>query len=370
MAIKYFDMNINNQFDEDDLLVEEEQDEDSTSINYDIATYPSDFTLSGITQMWKDKDITIPDFQREFVWSMRQASLLIDSFLCGLPVPPVFFYIDENNKNLVIDGQQRLLSIVFFFEGYFGKESTHGKRQVFRLTGLSEKSVYHNKRYEDLDESDQRKLRQAVLRAVNIRQLSPVDEGTSAYHIFERLNTGGTPLKPQEIRNVVFRGELNKQLKKANQDPNWRRILGKPYIDKHQKDVELLLRVFALTGSAGSYEKPMKEFLNTAMKRHQGGETKKATAFFDAFPKMTKMVIEKLGDKPFCLRGPLNISALDSVCSVLIENIGMGYIDGLGKRYETLKSDKDFQTHTSYNTTDSKTVEDRIKAVRRHLLGK
>ncbi len=67
--LKYFDMNINNQFDEDDLLVEEEQDEDSTSINYDIATYPSDFTLSGITQMWKDKDITIPDFQREFVWS-------------------------------------------------------------------------------------------------------------------------------------------------------------------------------------------------------------------------------------------------------------------------------------------------------------
>ncbi len=113
----------------------------------------------------------------------------------------------------------------------------------------------------------------------------------------------------------------------------------------------------------------MKEFLNTAMKKHQGGETKKATAFFDAFPKMTKMVIEKLGDKPFCLRGPLNISALDSVCSVLIENIGMGYADSLGKRYEALKYDKDFQTHTSYNTTDSKTVEDRIKAVRRHLLG-
>lgn len=210
------------QFSEDDIIIEQEQEEDDVSLSYDIASYPSDFTLSGIAQMWKDKDISIPDYQREFVWSMRQSSLLIDSFLTGLPVPSVFFYIDEENKNLVIDGQQRILSVVFFFEGYFGKESTQGKRQVFRLTGLGEKSPYHNKKYEDLSESDQRKLRQAVLRAVNIRQISPSGEGTSAYHIFERLNTGGTPLRPQEIRNVVFRGDFNKQLKKANKDENWR----------------------------------------------------------------------------------------------------------------------------------------------------
>ena len=112
------------KFSEEDLLVEEEQEEETVTINYDIASYPSDFTLSGITQMWKDKDIIIPDYQREFVWSINQASLLIDSFLCGLPVPPVFFYVDDKNKNLVIDGQQRILSIVFFLEGYFGEESS------------------------------------------------------------------------------------------------------------------------------------------------------------------------------------------------------------------------------------------------------
>jgi len=88
------------KFSEDDLVIEAEQEEDEVSLNYDIATYPSDFTLSGIAQMWKDEDIAIPDYQREFVWSMRQSSLLIDSFLRGLPVPPVFFYVDENSKNL------------------------------------------------------------------------------------------------------------------------------------------------------------------------------------------------------------------------------------------------------------------------------
>ena len=71
--------------------IEPEPDDDDVPMSYDIATYPSDFTLAVIAQMWKDGDISIPDFQREFVWSIKQASLLIDSFLRGLPVPPVFF---------------------------------------------------------------------------------------------------------------------------------------------------------------------------------------------------------------------------------------------------------------------------------------
>lgn len=357
-------------FAEDDLVTEEEQEEDGVAITYDIATYPSDFTLSGIAQMWKDKDISIPDFQREFVWSMRQSSLLIDSFLCGLPVPPVFFYVDEESKNLVIDGQQRILSVVFFFEGYFGKESTHGKRQVFRLIGLGEKSPYHNKKYEDLGESDQRKLRQAVLRAVNIRQISPSGQGTSAYHIFERLNTGGTPLRPQEIRNVIFRGDFNRQLKKANRDANWRRILGKPYLDKRQKDIELLLRIFCLVGTSAKYEKPMKEFLNKAMQMHREGTSRKTNSFFEAFPIMTEMVVGLLGDKPFHLRGPLNVSALDSVCSVLIENVNSIDAATLKSRYKALRADKIFEESTSHNTTDGNTVKDRLAAVRQHLLGK
>ena len=121
-----------------DLTPDPEEDEEY--IQYDIATYPSDFTLKGIQELWNNGDLVIPEFQREFVWSIKQSSLLIESFLMGLPVPPVFFYIDEENKSMVIDGQQRIMSIVFFFEGYFGLESVQGKRQVFRLNGLSSKS--------------------------------------------------------------------------------------------------------------------------------------------------------------------------------------------------------------------------------------
>lgn len=358
------------KYSEEDIELEEEAEEDELSVNYDIATYPSDFTLAGIVQMWKDEDITIPDFQREFVWSIKQSSLLIDSFLSGLPVPPVFFYIDDDNRNLVIDGQQRIMSVVFFIEGYFGKESTQGKRSVFRLSGLGENSPYHNKRFEDLDEADQRKVKQAVLRAVNIRQLNPADGGTGAYHIFERLNTGGTPLRPQEIRNVVFKGELNQKLRNANRDENWRKILGQPYLDKHQKDIELLLRVFSLVGASKVYEKPMKEFLNKAMKKNRNGGTDKALSFFSEFSEVTKFTVQALGEKPFHLRGPLNMSALDSVLTVIIENFKKLDGDSLAESYAQLLDDDAFINNTSRNTTDSKTVLARFHDVRRYLLAK
>lgn len=354
---------------DDQIDIEEEEEEESLPMTYDIAAYPSDYTLSGISQMWADGDISIPDYQRGFVWSIKQSSLLIDSFLCGLPVPPVFFYLDEKNRNLVIDGQQRILSVVFFMEGYFGTESTHGKRQVFRLAGLGEKNPFENKKFVDLDESQQRKLKQSVLRAVNIRQLSPTGEGTSAYHIFERLNTGGTPLKPQEIRNCVFRGAFSRQLQTANEDKNWRKIVGKPLIDKHQKDVELLLRVFALVGADTKYEKPMREFLNRSMKLHEKGDTQKVKKFLDAFPKVTEEIVRVLGEKPFHLRGPLNISALDSVMSVLIENSKVLKTLELQRIYQALKNDSEFANSTSINTTDAKTLQQRFAVVREHLLG-
>lgn len=353
----------------EDLEIEDVPEDEEVSVVYDIASYPSDFTLAGIAQMWEDGDIEIPDFQREFVWTMKQSSLLIDSFLCGLPVPSVFFYIDEHNKNLVIDGQQRILSVVYFLDGYFGNESTQGKRQVFRLSGLDERSPYYNKRFVDLEEGDQRKLKQSVLRAVNIRQLNPTGEGTSAYHIFERLNTGGTPLKPQEIRNCVFRGALTTKLKDANKDRNWRKILGKKPIDKHQKDVEILLRLFALVGAVDKYEKPMKEFLNTAMKKHIDGISKKAELFFSTFPKVTALVVSALGERPFHLRGPLNTSALDAVMCVLIEHPNQLKADELFKRYQSLLIHPDFRDLTLLATTDTKILRARVHLAREVLLG-
>ena len=347
----------------------EEEQADEVLVEYDIATYPSDNTLEVLHQMWGDgkKDITIPDFQRGFVWTIEQSSKLIESFLIGLPVPPVFFYIDKENKNLVVDGQQRLLSIMFFFEGYFGHEGAKGKRQVFKLTGLNIKSPFHNKKYDDLSETEKRKLNGSVLRAINIRQLSPKEENTSIYHIFERLNTGGTPLTSQEIRNVVFRGPFLNELKTLNNDANWRLIIGKKTPDKHQKDVELILRVFGLAHRLDAYDKPMNEFLNTTVKKYKVYKAEEISQFATKFSKACKVIKESIRQKPFNVRGPLNTSVLDSVFCTILNNLNS--IPGdLHDRYEKLVTDDKFVAYTSLATTDAKTLKDRFAYVKMKLI--
>lgn len=123
--------------DENDLPVDDtDAEDDEAFITYEIAAYPADYTLGVLDQMWKDKDIVVPSFQRKFVWTMKQSSLLIESLLMGLPVPQAFFFVQPDSRNLVIDGLQRIMSIVYFFSGYFGEESYQGKKSVFRLTGL------------------------------------------------------------------------------------------------------------------------------------------------------------------------------------------------------------------------------------------
>lgn len=351
----------------DELEVDEVAEDSEAFIAYDIASYPSDLTLSVLSEMWKNGDIVIPEFQRNFVWNMDQSSLLIESFLLGLPVPQVFFYVDHENKNLVIDGQQRLLSVVYYLDGHFGSESIHGKQQVFRLSGLDNRSPFAKKRFVDLDETSQRKLKGAVLRAINIRQLDPKGEHTSIYHIFERLNTGGTPLKPQEIRNCVFRGGFATLLKDLNTDKNWRKILGKLTLDKHQKDVELLLRIFALSQAWSKYEKPMKEYLNRAMDEHRVGTTPRVTWFSERFKAATKLVVSQLGSKPFHIRGPLNSSALDSVLCTVIENLDK-VPDDLAERYVCLRGDDDFRGATFYGTSDVTVLQTRFKAAKKYLI--
>ncbi len=347
-----------------EFLVEvDERQEEEAHINYDIATYPSDYTLSGIVKMWEDGDITIPDFQREFVWTIKQASLLIESFLLGLPVPSIFFYIDEANKNLVIDGQQRILSTVFYFGGYFGQE----KKRKFPLQGLDKSSPYYQKTYNDLPNAAQRKLRGTVLRAINVRQLSPSGEKTSIFHIFERLNTGGKALNSQEIRNVVFRGDFVNILQDLNRENNWQSILGKTRPSKNQADVELVLRIFALRNGASHYEKPMKTYLNRVMKENQKGNTQDIQDFQQSFIKISKLVMDKLKEKPFHLRGPLNTSALDSIFCTLIQ-YDHKIPNDLDNRYEKLIKDSEFKVFTTTGTTDTATVKGRFDLVKKYLI--
>jgi uncharacterized protein with ParB-like and HNH nuclease domain len=346
----------------------EELDLESTPATYEVITYPADFTLEGLVSKYRKGSMTVPGFQRNFVWNIKQASRLIESFLLGLPVPAIFLFTDEvNNEQLVIDGQQRLMSVVYFFDGYFGDADKVGRKKVFKLTGLNENSPYHNKTYADLEESDQaafNKLNDSVLRAFVVKQITP-NGNTSVYHIFERLNTGGTQLVGQEIRNCVYHGPFNNLLCELNKYENWRKIFGNNSLHSRQKDVELVLRFFAFFEKGDEYERPIKDFMSNFMSENQHIDINKQDIFKTLFKNTCDKVIAHLGEKPFHIWSGLNVAVFDSVFTTLAKN---GFPEDLKIRFNNLKNDDDFVKGVRGATADESIVELRMSLARQYLV--
>src|ERR1035437_3323114 len=175
-------------------IASEESDNEVSLKGYDILTYPADFTLEGLIAKWKKNEIKIPTLQRRYVWKQARASKLIESFLMGLPVPPVFFYLERGtNQLLVVDGHQRLRSIAYFFSGTFG-ESVKGKEAPeFSLTGLNEKSPYLGETYLSLESENAgafNKLNNSVWRYFGVNKLEQ-NVNTGIFKFFKLLNPGG-----------------------------------------------------------------------------------------------------------------------------------------------------------------------------------
>ncbi|WJM85163.1 DUF262 domain-containing protein [Dickeya chrysanthemi] len=346
------------QNDEEELKTEDEHD-DVPFVEFDITVSPSDPTLELLVTQIQRQDVIIPFYQRRYVWNIEQASRLIESFLMGLPVPQIFLYVNDDDQMEVIDGQQRILSVKYFMEGYFGEPDARGRRQIFELKGLSERSAFNGKTFDNLPLKEQRKLRNSTLRAINIKQLKPSNRNDSVFHIFERLNTGGTQLKPQEIRNAVYRGNIVSELQHLNDNATWQSILGLKKKDKNQKDVELILRLFSLYKMHSEYEKPMLKFLNYSMKENSDFNTPLAVEFKHRFPMVLNLIVESI-EKPFRPKGILNSASLEGVFIALLEMNSLISREEFIIRYNNLMNNEEFKSIIIGSTTDTLILKRRI----------
>jgi uncharacterized protein with ParB-like and HNH nuclease domain len=356
---------MNEELQTDELEVEIETDE-VPYVEFDISVSPSDPSLELLVNQLSAKDIIIPFYQRKYVWTIEQASKLIESFLMGLPVPQIFLYVNNEEQLEVIDGQQRLISIKSFFDGFFGEEDAQGRRQTFKLKGLSVRSEYNDKKFVELAQRDQRKLKNSTLRAINIKQLKPHSGGDSVFHIFERLNTGGTRLKPQEIRNAVYRGAIVEKLKDLNANPDWMKILGLRRADKSQKDVELVLRLLSLFEQWSTYEKPMLKYLNKWMSENRDFTSETCEKFERNFILATKKVNEAI-KKPFRPKNVINAAVLEAVMLVVLEHPDLD-ASQLANRYQVLLKDEEFLSVIRGATTDTAILVARARVAKRVLL--
>ncbi len=350
----------------EEMLDAEEKKDLVENIEFDLAISPADPTLEVLAMKIDSQELIVPFYQRKYVWTIEQASKLIESFLIGLPVPQVFFYVNDEEILEIIDGQQRILSVKYFMDGYFGEPDLNDKRRVFKLKGLSKESKFYNKTFSELENKDKRKIKNSTLRAIHIKQISPVSNNDCVFHIFQRLNTGGTQLKPQEIRNAVYRGNIVDQLQELAGDENWLKILGLKKPHKNQKDVELVLRIFGLFNGWEQYERPMLKFLNNTMASNSGFDNEKASVFSERFPEVIKYVSENISN-PFRPKGSLNTAILESVVVALMEFENLVELVNIETSYKVLLEDEEYQKYVVGPTADVSLLKGRITKAK-HIL--
>jgi hypothetical protein len=346
---------------------EAEAEDEVASVRYNITSFGVDFDVEGAVRRLVRGDIAIPDFQRSYVWNQAEASRLIESLLLGLPVPGVFLASEPDTKQLlVIDGQQRLRSLQFFYNGEFNPSQGSESVKKFRLIKVQER--FEGKTYQDLPDEDRRTLDNSVIHATVVKQESPENDDTGMYHIFERLNTGGRKLVPQEIRVAIYHGELINLLKRMNDISEWRSVYGPK--SSRLKDQELLLRFLAFYTDWAGYSAPMAEFLSKYSKRNRHISDERATELISIFEKSIKLVHGVLGSRAFRIIRALNAAVFDSVMVALAEKYQSKPIiepEKFRAAYQSLLEDETYKSVVSRSTGNEKSVELRIRLARDYL---
>jgi hypothetical protein len=202
-----------------------------------------------------------------------------------------------------------------------------------------------------------------------VRQESPPEDDSSIYYIFERINTGGTPLSSQEIRACIYHGDFNDLLGDLNNNPSWREIFGRP--NKRMKDQELILRFFAFYFDLSKYQKPMKEFLNSFMARNRNLQEHPLSEFIEVFEETTEVVASILGSDAFRPVRALNAAIFDSVMVAVAKRLRDGPIvesREFENAYQRLLQNEDYLLASLKSTANEKSVGTRFTLAMEGLL--
>lgn len=341
---------------EQQILDEENEELNDDDVVYQINTFGADFTVDGLVKRFDKGNIYRPEFQRKFVWTVPQASKFVESILLGLPIPSVFLYREEDTrKHLIVDGLQRLTTLASFRKGILPETD-----RVFKLKDV--KSRYEGKSFDDLDEEDQIRFEDAIIHAMIIQQVTPNDNNSSVFHIFDRLNSNGTPLQPQEIRAAVYHGPFQDKIESLNRVQDWRTIFGPEH--KRGKDQELILRFLALAFDRENYSKPMKGFLNKFMQKNRTADDQTLSKFESAFRETISLICQAVGDRAFRPSRGFNVSAFDAVMVGLYESKNCD-LASISSAYNDLMQNEEFISGISGSTSDEKSVESRIEIAKK-----
>lgn len=344
--------------------------------DYEIRTEAIDFSFGEILNLHKDNEIVIrPEYQRLFRWSQVQRSRLIESILLRLPIPPIFLVEDESGVLELIDGLQRISSVLQFLDHKAIDEPE------LVLKGCDIIKEINGKTFNDFPISIRLAIKRTPIRAVIIKR-----SGSEfvKYELFKRLNTGGSLLSAQEIRNCSSRmvsggADFYEQLQGMAQYSSFVSATIKiPDVDREKRaDEELVLRFFAVQNFRESFSGNVKEWLDDYMEQILFGKRRGDIAE-DSFKRFFDFINEIYGDGGFSrYRDGVAVGRLAPAYFEAVVGAVCGQEEQLRARGSCALSqslvyafdDEDFKSATGPGANTKEKMETRIRVVGEYLSG-
>ncbi|MFG1617911.1 DUF262 domain-containing protein [Nonomuraea wenchangensis] len=361
---------------ESDVLDPDAEVIDSEPIRADDALryFGADFDVDGLVKRLDQGTFIIPTFepaaeddiagfegfQRGLVWKKKQMDRFIESILLGYPVPGIFLVELKDRRYLVLDGQQRLTTLQAFKSGKYRSARGYSK---FSLRYVGDEFKGHT--YENLEPTARRIFDNTFIQATIVVPTGPGGK-RGIYSLFERINSGGTNLKPQQIRVALYAGDTVNFVRDLNRDSNWRELFG-PH-NRDLKDHELILRAISLMPIARGFavfRPPMATFLNNYLDIHQDQLPPDAEGIRWRFAMATRLLNEARGREAFRIRGTqVNAAHTDAVLVGLMSTLEQNEdisVEQVGSALTNLLNDKRYQYAVSESTSHADQVSKRIK---------
>lgn len=364
--------------DEEVVLPEERDDELSSEDLFNISSWGADITIRDIVASYEDGDILKPELQRKYVWDKKESSRFIESILMGLPVPSIFLANTPDGFKLIVDGYQRIKTIYDYCKGIWS-----GDGSVFLLSN-SEKinQRWRGKTYATLAAEDQRRFRMYTIHAIIFEQKTPKND-SGLYQIFERINTSGKSLNPQEIRNCVYQGKLNDLLFKLNKNPQWRILYGETEENSRMLDLEFILRFMALSNtdilSRDTKSISLKKELNDFMSNSKNQNADFYDSWEETFNKCIYFVATHFGEDAFfnlkndfsAIRKKFYPTVFDSImiATKIATERGFTTVDNLESKRLQLLMDDTYRNSITAGTMKIENIKTRIDKVLSYIYG-
>ena len=315
-----------------------------------------DISVKELVSMAETEIIDVaPEYQRQFRWPAKNQSKFIESVFLGIPVPSLFMAANKDGSWELIDGVQRLNSLIHFTgaEDQIKKFDFDGN---LVLEGLEILTQFNGAKFSDLPGSLQLKF---ALRPLKVTTLSDKSDLKVRFDLFERLNTGGIKLTEQEIRACVFRGEFNDFIKDLAEDEDFNAVVNmKSTASNDGTREELVLKFFAYLYDAEKFDHSVIDFLNNYMEEASTkfNYKKNRKIFNDTFSQLSAVLPEGIR------RGNRTLTPIN-----LYEAISIGAAKAISEGHNIEESDlsgwindKELTKLTSGATNSRKRVEARI----------